>query len=119
MLINASCTFYLYNEDTRGYDRRFVSECYWNEGNGGKVSKSGLSNTDEVILYLYSDDVVPKHPTKDLVVKGECEFEFDNNSDASISVSYKEFTRMHKSNTVMRCRNLMFGGLPHIEISAR
>lgn len=82
-------------------------------------SKSGLSAIDTVTLYLYSDAVVPKHPTKDLVLKGECSFEFDNGSDASISASFKEFKHTNKPKTVMECHNLMFGGLPHIEISAR
>lgn len=119
MMVNADCTLYLFNKDTGGYIRHFIKDVYWNENKGGNVLKSGLTSADSVAVYLYSDLVVPENPTKDMIVKGNCSFEFDNTGEKTISDSMKEFKKEYSFHTIMSCDNKMFGGLPHIELSAK
>lgn len=119
MLTNADCTLYLYDKSTGGYHRYFIEGVYWNENKAGNVLKSGLVSADSVAVYLYSDFVVPKNPTFDMIVKGSCPFEFDNTNEKTISDSVRKFKKEYDSFTIMSCDNKMFGGLPHIELSAK
>lgn len=119
MMVNADCTLYLFDKATGGYTRHFVKDVYWNENKAGNVLKSGLVSADSVAVYLYSDFVVPENPTKDMIVKGECYFEFDNTDEKTISDSMKKFKKEYDPHTIMVCDNKMFGGLPHIELSAK
>ena len=119
MMTNADFTLYLYDKATGGYTRYFISGVYWRENKAGNVLKSGLQTADSTTVYLYSDKVVPDSPTKDMLVKGKCDFVFDNTSPQTISESKKRFDTEHSHVTVMSIDRYMFGGLPHIEVSAK
>ena len=119
MLINADCTLYAYDKVTGGFIRRFISSVYWRESKAGNVLKSGLTTADSTTVYFYSDDVVPQSVSEDMLVKGKCMFEFDNTSPQSISESMKAFRETYSFVTVMSIDNYMFGGNPHIEVSAK
>lgn len=119
MLVNADCTLYLFDETTGGYNKYVIKDVYWNENKAGNVIKSGLTSADSVVVYLYSDSVVPKHLTRDMIVKGQCNFVFNNTDSKTISDSLKYFKKSVDSHTIMSCDNKMFGGLPHIELSAK
>ena len=54
-----------------------------------------------------------------MLVKGNCDFVFDNTSQQTISESKRRFDAEHSFVTVMSIDNYMFGGLPHIEVSAK
>lgn len=117
--INADCTLYKYNNATGGYTRHFIKGVYWHESKVGNVFKSGLQTADSTTVYLYSDSVVPATPTKDMIVKGNCPFEFTNTSAQNISASFTQFTANYDFIRVASIDNYMFGGLPHIEISGK
>lgn len=119
MMTNSDCTLYLYDKATGGYTRHFISGVYWRENKAGNVLKSGLQTADSTTVYLYSDKVAPASPTKDMLVKGKCDFVFDNTSTQTISESKKRFDTEHSHVTVMSIDRYMFGGLPHIEVSAK
>ena len=119
MMTNADCTLYLFDEKTKGYKKHFIADVYWNENRAGNVLKSGLQSADSLTVYLFSDDVVPANPTKDMIVKGYCSFNFNNTDEKTISESMKKFKKSIKALTIMSCDNKMFGGLPHIELSAK
>ena len=125
MLANSDCTIYLFKTsfgpemNTAGYERHYIDKCYWEEIIGEKVTKSGQTLSNSLHLVLFSDDVIPEHPAKDIVVKGNCNFEFNNWSDEDVSDSMKEFRKKHKNRTIMSCEPMMYGGLPHLEITAR
>ena len=119
MLINADCTLYAYDKATGGFIRHEVKNVYWRENKAGNVLKSGLQAADSTTVYLYADTVIPESPAKDMLVKGECDFEFDNSSQQTISASMKAFRDAHSFVTVMSIDNYMFGGNPHIEVSAK
>ena len=54
-----------------------------------------------------------------MLVKGKCEFEFDNQTPQSISESMKMFRAEYDFVTVMSIDDYMFGGLPHMEVSVK
>lgn len=117
MLTNADCT--LYKFENGGYRRYEILNVYWNENRSGNVLKSGLQTVDSTSVYLYSDSVLPNANAKDMLVKGICDFEFDNTSQKTISESMNRFRSNYEFITVMSVDRMMFGGLPHIEISGK
>lgn len=120
MLVNSDCTLYLFDKSTGGFTRHFISGVYWDSSKASNVLKSGLQSVDSTTVYLYSDTVKPLTASKDMLVKGYCEFEFDNTSANTISESMKHFREQYPDFvTVSSIDDAMFGGLPHIEISAR
>ena len=119
MLKNADCTLYLYSKATQGFTRHFISGVYWRENKAGNVLKSGLQTADSTTVYLYSDEIKPLTVAKDMLVRGLCDFDFDNTSQQTISESMKNFKNTYNAVTVMSIDDYMFGNLPHIEISAK
>lgn len=118
-MTNADCTLYRYNAETEGYDRVFIPSVYWHESKGGNTLKSGLQSVHSTTVYVYDKANLPLNPTKDLLVKGECSFTFDNTSPKSISDSFAKFKKQYKFVTVMSVDDCFYGGLPHCEITAK
>lgn len=119
MFKNADCTLYKYDKDTGGYIRHFIEGVYWHGSKDGSVSKSGLSAADSTTVFIYQHYPVPESPTKDILVKGCCEFEFDNTSPQTVSVSLKKLRGEEDFVTVIKIDDCWYGGLPHLEISAK
>lgn len=120
----SSCTVYKANKG--GFDRYFIPVCHWQENKASNVIKSGLQSADTVTVYVMEDDVtnadcIPKTTSKDMIVKGECDFVFDNTSSATISNSMKEFRLQYQFYTVSSVDNKLYGSksLRHIKISAK
>lgn len=120
MLVNADCTLYLFDKITSGFTRHFIEKVYWDNSKASNILKSGLQNADSFTVYLYSDEIKPLTLQKDMMIKGKCQFEFDNTSSKTISESMKKFRELYPNFlTVTAVDDAMFGGLPHIEISAK
>lgn len=114
MLTNADCTLY----EAKTFEKHIVSGVYWNDGRGATVSKNGVQITDSISVYLYSDEYVPK--AGDIIVRGVCPFEFDAETEKSAADSMTVFRREYPGFAVVKTvSSYMFGGLPHIEITAR
>lgn len=98
--------------------RHTISNVYWNDSRGQTISKNGIQITDSVVIYLFSNEYIPK--ANDIVVKGVTDFEMDMTSQKTASDSMKVFKAMFPDSAVVKSvNNCMFGGLPHIEITAR
>ena len=114
MLKNADVTFYSFAD----YSRHTVGGVYWFDARGKTHRKNGIEISDSIVVYLYDDSYIPK--AGDVFVKGICDFAFVTTSDATISASMNSFRTQHPDFAVVKsvsdCR---FGGLPHIEITAR
>lgn len=119
MLKNADCTLYRFNKDTEGYERFFIPSVYWHENKGGNILKSGLQTVHSTTVFIYDGNILPETPTKDLLVKGDCSFQFDNTTQKSISESFANFKKQYSFVTVMNVDDCNFGGLPHYEITAK
>ena len=114
MLVNADCT--VYEKDT--YVRHYVPNVYWNDSRGRTVTKGGIQISDQVIVYIYSGEYVPK--AGDIIVKDECSFVFNTVSPETVSQSMKQFRVLHPGFAVVKNVNdARYGGLSHIEVLAR
>lgn len=114
MLVNADCT--VYEKDT--YARHVIKDIYWNDSRGRTVSKSGIQISDQVIVYIYNSDYIPK--AGDIIIKDECSFQFDAISQQTASQSMKLFRELHPEFAVVKnVQDARYGGLPHIEVLAR
>ena len=91
MLTNTDCT--LYNFNGIGYDRHYISAVMWVENRALKVGKQGLLPTDGIQVYIPPKNApqVKYEATRDMLVKGRCNFVFDNTSQQTVSESMKQF----------------------------
>ncbi len=139
MRTESSCTIFNYNGI--GFNRYYVSSCHWQENKARNVLKSGDQNADSVTVYipldsmqlepggnvlpsdylLPSSETVPKNASKDIIVKGECNFTFDNSSQQTASQSLRRLREEYQTYTVMSIDRKLYGSknLQHIKISAR
>lgn len=131
----------LYRFNGKGFDRYVIPQCHWQECKAANVLKSGMQNADGIFIYipsnalvlapnnflfpsdslLLSADISPLCPSQDIIVKGECNFIFDNSSDRSVSESLKTLRDKYEIHTVMSIDRLLYGSadMQHIKISAR
>ncbi len=95
MLVNADCTLIelvgtAANPTVKAVHK--IKNVYWNDSRGRTLIKNGVQISDSVVVYLYSDEYIPK--TGDIIVHGEVNFEFDNSTQKSAGESMKS---SHKS----------------------
>ena len=114
MLKNADITLF----EKEKYIPHFIPDVYFNDSRGQTVTKNGVQISDNVIIYIYSGDYLPK--SGDIIVKNRCDFLFDDSSQKSASESMKRFRAEFPDFIVVKNVNdYRFGGLPHIEVIAR
>ena len=122
MLTNSDCTIYLYFYDeiekVGGYKKHYIPDCYWEESIGERVTKNGQGASNSLFFCIENPSIIPKSPTRDIVIKGYCDFDFDNASEATVSNSFKSLRKKYDFKTIMSCELLNFGELPHLEIHA-
>ena len=128
MLTNESCTLYL--KDGNGFTRYFVPKCHWQESKASNVLKSGLQNADGITVYIFENSIDDelinvlnsrRSAAQDIIVKGECDFTFDNSSPQSASQSLKALNSEYDVHTVMSIDRLLYGSpdMRHFKLSAR
>ena len=113
MLKNCSVTIY----EAKTYERWVAKDAYRYDTRGRSVTAHGVTVDNAVSVYLYCD----RCPAAgSLIVCGECDFTFDTSTPQTVSESMAAFRATYPSAAVIHsvsdCR---FGGLPHIEITAR
>ena len=114
MLANADVTFY----NVEDYSRHTATKAYFADSRGQTVKKNGIEISDAVCVYLYTTEYIPKEG--DIVVKGLVDFEFDSSTQQTASESMKVFRKLYPQFAVVKSvSDYMYGGLPHIEITAR
>lgn len=121
MIANTDCTVYRYDAITGGFDRHYISDVMWQESKASNVLKSGLQSADSTTVYIPPEHAkkAPQTASKDMLIKGNCGFVFDNTSPQSISKSLMDFRKRHSFVTVMVIDCKDYGSLQHIKISAR
>lgn len=114
MLKNADCTIY----EKGSFTRHIFEGVYWNDSRGAAVGKNGIQISDSILVYIYDDDYIPK--AGDIIVKDIIDFEFDSSSQKSTSESMELFRKQFPDFAVVKnASNCCYGGLPHIEVTAR
>lgn len=114
MLTNADITVF----EKENYTPHFIENVYFLDNRGQTVAKNGVQISDNIVIYIYSDDYSLK--SGDIIVKNRCDFLFDNSCQKNQSESMKRFREEFPDFAVVKnVNNYWFGGLPHIEITAR
>ena len=128
MLDNETCTLYI--KDGNGFNAYFVERCHWQESKASNVVKSGLQNADGIIVYIFVeglDDELKsvlesrRNAAQDIIVKGECNFTFDNSTPQAAAQSLKTLNAEYDVHTVMHIDKLLYGSpdLQHFKLSVR
>ena len=120
MYTNADMTLYHWNGS--GYDRKVVERIFWDNSKISNITKTGRIDADTVkILIPVSSAVLSVTTGKDLVVKGKCEAEFDNTSQATISESVRKLKAEQEVFTVNSFDEKLYGSLrmQHYELSCK
>lgn len=128
MLTDDNCTIFI--KSGNGFKRCYVPKCHWQESKVSNVLKSGLQNADGITVYSFvkdmSDELITvlksrRNAAQDLIVKGECNFTFDNSAPQSASASLKQLNADYDVHTIMNIDRLLYGSdeLKHFKISAR
>ena len=86
--INGSCT--VYEKDT--FTKYFFSDVYFYDGRSKTAVASGIQVTGDVNIHIYFGG---KYQPKigDIIVSGNCSFEFDTESQKTVSESFSEFRK--------------------------
>lgn len=121
MRTNADMTLYHLREN--GYERKEILNVWWEHSKISNTEKTGMVNADAVtvLIPLSSAPTLLIETGKDLVVKGICDFEFDNASQASQSASLKQLKQDREVFTVNAFDPLLFGSadMQHYELSCK
>lgn len=122
MITNTDCTLYQFNGT--GYDRIYISAVMWQEHRSGSVSKQGFQSADGIVIFIPKENIpktASQNPTKDIIIKGNCNFTFDNLSEKTVSESLKKLRTEHQYFTAMSIDSKLYGSesLQHIKITAR
>ena len=127
MYTNSDVTLYLYRKEkeTEWYERHTVNEVFWDDIRQSNYSKTGLVNTDSVLLVIplssMGGEPILFTPGKDLAVKGISDFEFDHTDDKAISESLRRLKERYHPVTVMSADEKLYGSpcMQHIELSCK
>ncbi len=120
MICTSSCTVFVALE--KGFERRYIPECHWVENLSSSVTKTGRENAQGVTVYIPPKykNLAPENTDRDILVKGKCDFVFDNTDDRTVSESLREFRKQYEFFTVMSVESKLYGGgTSHIKVVAK
>lgn len=121
MMTNADMTLYHWNGS--GYERREIQEVWWEYSRISNMSRQGRTDADSVTILIPEASAGDLSVTagKDLVVKGICEFEFDNTSQKAQSESLKALKEEHEVFMVNAFDPMLYGSeeIRHYELSCK
>ena len=114
MYTNTDITLYHWNGSS--YNRRPIYNVFWDSVKSSNVLKSGQVNADSVKIFVPVTSVgsLSVETSKDLVVVGIIDFEFDNTSQATQSNSLKALKADRAVFTVSSCDGKLYGS-PHMQ----
>lgn len=120
MYTNASVTYYSHTDE--GFLRHYIEAVFVMSDTQDSVSKDGSTRNDSLKIYIPAEQAKGiAFKAKDLVVKGLCEVEFDNQSGKGISDSLKELKRSARVYEVYQVTEKLYGSknMQHIELAGR
>lgn len=121
MLTESKCTVYKYNKQG-GFDKAIIPECHYQECRASSTVKSGMQGEDGAVILIpgkYACNA-PETAAKDMIVRGECSFCFNNATPESISRSFKEFKEKYDFVTVMSIDRKLYGmKTDHVKVSCK
>lgn len=113
-------TITVYHFADNKYTREVITNVFWDNVKQSNVLKSGVVTADSVKIIIPTEEDIEFEGSKDIVVKGELTYEFDNTSQQTISNSIKHLKDNYKDVvTVNVVDSKLFGGLSHIQLSCK
>lgn len=99
--LTANADMTVYEKDT--YRRHVFKEVLYVDNRGSVVSKTGERVKGSVEISVYAPNITDSYLPKigDLVVGGDCNFEFDMSSQQTISESFKAFRKAYPAYAVI------------------
>lgn len=123
MYTNADMTLYSCSMDGK-YTRTVINKVFWQEVKQSNIEKTGLTSSDSVKVFI-PDSSAPNGlnltPVKDVVVKGEITFEFDNTTPQTIGDSMINLKSLHEVHSVSVADDKLYGSknMQHYQISCK
>jgi hypothetical protein len=123
MYTNADITLYSCGADGK-YTRKIINKIFWQEVKQSNIEKTGLTSADSVKIFIPASsapDGLNLTPIKDLIVKGETAFVFDNTSQSTIAASLTALKATNKVVAVSVADNKLYGSqnMQHYQISCK
>ena len=116
---NADCT--IYEKDT--FKKHVFKDVHYCDNRGEVYSKDGVKVKGDVNIHIYAvnnTDFSYFPQLGDIVVLGECDFEFDTTSEKNISESMAEFRQLYPDySSVNASSRKVYGSLPDYVIASR
>ncbi|WP_073291773.1 hypothetical protein [Anaerosporobacter mobilis] len=88
-----------------GFEKNVYDKCFWDEDQATAIKKSGLASVDSLYISIpYSvvqNLVINK--TKDYIILGETDFEFDNTSQSTQSAGTRALIASHNTFIINSC----------------
>lgn len=115
--VTGDCT--LYEKNT--FTKHFFKDVFFYDGRGQKTTKIGRESVGDVNVHIYGccHDNSYRPRTGDILVEGECTFEFDVTNEKSVSESWSEFRKSYPEFVTVKTVDLkVYGVLPDYEIIA-
>lgn len=123
MYTNADMTLYCGDPKT-GYTRKVIKRVFWQEVKQSNIEKTGLTSADSIKVFIPVESApegLKFTTSKDMVVKGVVETEFDNTSPTTISASLTALKASHDVYTVSVADGKLYGSprMQHYQIMAK
>jgi len=120
---NADITLYSCSKDGK-YTRTEIKEVFWQEVYESNIGKTGLITANSLHIFIPLTSVpngLNITTSKDLVVKGIVQHEFDNTSQATIATSMKTLKESHTVYTVTVSDCMLYGSktMQHYQLSCK
>lgn len=101
------------------YVRGVISGCFCYDTKQSTLNRTGMQNTDTFVVVIDTMIDMAFSEGYDMVVNGECNFEIDNTSEATISNSIKELKTNHDVYTISSVERNLYGDIPNIKLSCK
>lgn len=123
MYTNADITLYSCAKDGK-FTRSVINKVFWQEVKQSNVEKTGLTSADSVKIFIPASSVpngLSLTTSKDLVIKGTITIEFDNTTQATISVSLTALKAAYSVYTVTVDDGKLYGSssMQHYQLSCK
>lgn len=123
MFTNADMTLYSCGKDGK-FTRTVIEKVFWEEVKQSLIEKTGLASADSVKVFIPASsapDGLHFTTSKDLVIKGIIDTEFDNTSQQTIAASLTDLKDSHDVYSVTVADGKLYGSqrMQHYQISCK
>ena len=113
--INGSCTIY----EKATFKKHLFNDVYFHDGRSKIATANGIQITGDINIHIYFGEKYQPE-IGDIIISGNCSFEFDTESQRTVSESLKEFRRIFPDFATINSISIKTcGTLPDYDITAR